>query len=66
MREPYKKSWVRDTFETLVVIGMTFVVQAFQIPTGSMENTLLMGIIQNTIQIGKKILDTHPYFMPLY
>ena len=49
MREPFRKSWARDTFETLVVtvvlalFGMTFVVQAFQIPTGSMENALLIG-----------------------
>ena len=49
MREPFKKSWARDTFESLVVtvvlalFGTSFVVQAFQIPTGSMENTLLIG-----------------------
>ena len=49
MREPFRKSWARDTFESLVVtvvlalFGMTFVVQAFQIPTGSMENALLIG-----------------------
>jgi len=45
---PRKTSW-RDTFESLVVtvilaiFGTTFVVQAFKIPTGSMENTLLIG-----------------------
>lgn len=49
MTEPYKKSSLRDTFESLVVtvilaiFGTTFVVQAFKIPTGSMENTLLVG-----------------------
>jgi signal peptidase I len=49
MAEPYKKSSTRDTFESLVVtvilaiFGTTFVVQAFKIPTGSMENTLLIG-----------------------
>jgi signal peptidase I len=49
MGEPYKKSSVRDTFESLVVtvilavFGTTFVIQAFKIPTGSMENTLLIG-----------------------
>lgn len=49
MTESYKKSSVRDTFESLVVtvilaiFGTTFVVQAFKIPTGSMENTLLIG-----------------------
>ncbi|HZT70211.1 MAG TPA: signal peptidase I [Terriglobia bacterium] len=49
MSEPYQKSSLRDTFESLVVtvilaiFGTTFVVQAFKIPTGSMENTLLIG-----------------------
>lgn len=49
MAEPYQKSSFRDTFESLVVtvvlaiFGTTFVVQAFKIPTGSMENTLLIG-----------------------
>jgi len=49
MAEPYKKSSLRDTFESLVVtvilaiFGTTFVLQAFKIPTGSMENTLLIG-----------------------
>jgi len=49
MAEPYKKSSTRDTFESLVVtvilaiFGTTFVLQAFKIPTGSMEETLLIG-----------------------
>jgi signal peptidase I len=49
MPEPQKKSATRDTIESLVVtvvlaiFGTTFVVQAFKIPTGSMENTLLIG-----------------------
>jgi len=49
MTEAYKKSPTRDTFESLVVtvilaiFGTTFVLQAFKIPTGSMENTLLIG-----------------------
>ncbi|HUY12688.1 MAG TPA: signal peptidase I [Terriglobia bacterium] len=49
MTENFKKSSLRDTFESLVVtvilaiFGTTFVVQAFKIPTGSMENTLLIG-----------------------
>ncbi len=49
MAEPYKKSGIRDTFESLVVtvilaiFGTTFVLQAFKIPTGSMETTLLIG-----------------------
>ena len=49
MAETYKKSSWRDTFESLVVtvilaiFGTTFVIQAFKIPTGSMEKTLLIG-----------------------
>ncbi len=49
MSEPHRKSTVRDTFESLVitvilaVFGTTFVVEAFKIPTGSMEKTLLIG-----------------------
>lgn len=49
MAEPYKKSSTRDTFESLLVtvilaiFGTTFVLQAFKIPTGSMETTLLIG-----------------------
>lgn len=49
MPDELKKSSLRDTFESLVVtvilalFGTTFVVQAFKIPSGSMENTLLVG-----------------------
>ncbi|HTS71799.1 MAG TPA: signal peptidase I [Terriglobia bacterium] len=49
MDEAHGKSSMRDTFESLVVtvilaiFGTTFVLQAFKIPTGSMENTLLIG-----------------------
>ena len=49
MSEPFKKSSTRDTLESLVVtvilaiFGTTFVLQAFKIPTGSMEDTLLIG-----------------------
>jgi len=49
MAKNYQKSSFRDTFESLIVtvilaiFGTTFVVQAFKIPTGSMENTLLIG-----------------------
>jgi signal peptidase I len=45
----YRKSAARDTLESLVVtvilavFGTTFAIQAFKIPTGSMEDTLLIG-----------------------
>ena len=46
---PFKKSVVREYFETIVIAVVlalfmrTFVVQAFKIPTGSMEPNLLIG-----------------------
>ena len=45
----YKKSVPREYFESLVItvilalFGTTFIVQAFKIPTPSMENNLLVG-----------------------
>ena len=47
--EPYRKSTAREYFESIaiaVILALfirTFVVQAFKIPTGSMENNLLIG-----------------------
>src|SRR5215213_10269156 len=44
-----KHSVLREYFESLVVtavmalFGMTFVVQAVKVPTGSMQNTILIG-----------------------
>ena len=45
----FPKSTVREYFESIVIAVIlalfirTFVVQAFKIPTGSMENNLLIG-----------------------
>src|SRR6266516_1273413 len=45
----FRKSTAREYFESIVIAVIlalfirTFVVQAFKIPTGSMENTLLIG-----------------------
>ena len=45
----FKKSTAREYFESIVIAVIlalfvrTFVVQAFKIPTGSMENNLLIG-----------------------
>ena len=45
----FKKSTVREYFESIVIAVIlalfvrTWVVQAFKIPTGSMENNLLIG-----------------------
>src|SRR5512138_1716215 len=49
MAESFKKSTVREYFESIVIAVIlalfvrTFVVQAFKIPTGSMEPNLLIG-----------------------
>ena len=49
MAEPFRKSTVREYFESIVIAVIlalfirTFVVQAFKIPTGSMEENLLIG-----------------------
>jgi signal peptidase I len=49
MTREFKKSTLREYFESIVIAVIlalfirTFVVQAFKIPTGSMENNLLIG-----------------------
>jgi signal peptidase I len=49
MTDTYKKSTIREYFESIVIAVIlalfvrTWVVQAFKIPTGSMENNLLIG-----------------------
>jgi signal peptidase I len=49
MPTPFQKSTVREYFESIVIAVVlalfvrTWVVQAFKIPTGSMENNLLIG-----------------------
>lgn len=59
-----EKSVVREYFELIaetaifVFFVMTFVVQAFQIPTGSMEPTLLIG----DFLLVNKMAYTEPYF----
>jgi signal peptidase I len=62
MDEAPRKSATRDTFESLVVtvilavFGTTFVLQAFKIPTGSMEETLLVG---DHLLVNKFIFANH-------
>ncbi len=49
MAQPFRKSTAREYFESIVIAVIlalfvrTFVLQAFKIPTGSMENNLLIG-----------------------
>ena len=50
MSETYGKSTIREYFESIVIAVIlalfvrTFIVQAFKIPSGSMENNLLIGV----------------------
>ncbi len=56
----FKKSTLREYFESIVIAVIlalfirTFVVQAFKIPTGSMENNLLIGdhLLVNKLVLG--------------
>src|SRR4029078_5240166 len=58
----YRKSRPREYFESLVItvilalFGTTFIVQAFKIPTPSMENNLLVGdhLLVNKFAFGGK------------
>ncbi len=63
-KRPRDKSVVREYFELIaetavfVFFVMTFVVQAFQIPTGSMEPTLLIG----DFLLVNKVVYSNPQF----
>jgi signal peptidase I len=60
MRREFQKSTLREYFESIVIAVIlalfirTFVVQAFKIPTGSMENNLLIGdhLLVNKFALG--------------
>ena len=63
MSGAFKKSTVREYFESIVIAVIlalfirTFVVQAFKIPTGSMENNLLIG---DHLLVNKFVLGPTP------
>src|ERR1044072_4755811 len=60
MRREFRKATLREYFESIVIAVIlalfirTFVVQAFKIPTGSMENNLLIGdhLLVNKFVVG--------------
>jgi signal peptidase I len=60
MTSEFKKSTVREYFESIVIAVIlalfirTFIVQAFKIPTGSMEENLLIGdhLLVNKFAVG--------------
>ena len=62
----YSKSTIREYFDSLVftaiiaLFATTFVVQAFKIPTGSMESNLLIG---DHLLVNKFVYGLHPKFL---
>ena len=73
MRREFRKSTLREYFESIVVAVIlalfirTFVVQAFKIPTGSMENNLLIGdhLLVNKFVFGPSASSIEKMLMPL-
>ncbi len=66
-----KKPWYREWAEALIVAGIlaliirTFVIQAFKIPSGSMEDTLLVGdhLLVNKFIYGTKLPFSEQRYM---
>src|SRR5947207_6551114 len=73
MAEPFKKSIVREYFESIVIAVIlalfirTFVVQAFKIPTGSMEENLLIGdhLLVNKFVFGPTVSQLERKLLPV-
>jgi signal peptidase I len=73
MAESFKKSTLREYFESIVIAVIlalfirTFVVQAFKIPTGSMENNLLIGdhLLVNKMVFGPTVSPIERRTMPV-
>jgi signal peptidase I len=71
--EPFKKSIAREYFESLVIAVVlalfirTFVVQAFKIPTGSMEQNLLIGdhLLVNKFVFGPTRIGVERALLPV-
>jgi signal peptidase I len=71
--EPFKKSVPREYFESLVIAVVlalfirTFVVQAFKIPTGSMEPNLLIGdhLLVNKLVFGPYVSGIERAVLPM-
>jgi signal peptidase I len=71
--KPFRKSTVREYFESIVIAVIlallirTFVVQAFKIPTGSIENNLLIGdhLLVNKFTFGPTASSLERALLPL-
>jgi signal peptidase I len=70
---PARKSTLREYFESIVIAVIlalfvrTWVVQAFKIPTGSMENNLLVGdhLLVNKFVFGPTLADVERAALPI-
>ncbi|MDR1988711.1 MAG: signal peptidase I [Acidobacteriaceae bacterium] len=70
---PFAKSTIREYFESIVIAVIlalfirTFVVQAFKIPTGSMENNLLIGdhLLVNKFIFGPSATGLERMLLPM-
>src|SRR5687768_757711 len=73
MSGTFKKSTIREYFESIVIAVIlalfirTWVVQAFKIPTGSMENNLLIGdhLLVNKFVFAPKVAPGERLFLPI-
>src|ERR1700751_5138599 len=73
MAESFKKSTLREYFESIVIAVIlalfirTFVVQAFKIPTGSMEQNLLIGdhLLVNKLVFGPTVTGLERTVLPM-
>jgi signal peptidase I len=73
MAAAFKKSTAREYFESIVIAVIlalfirTFVVQAFKIPTGSMENNLLIGdhLLVNKFTFGPAASSIERALLPI-
>jgi signal peptidase I len=71
--QDFKKSTLREYFESIVIAVIlalfirTFVVQAFKIPTGSMEENLLIGdhLLVNKLVFGPTATDLERKLLPV-
>src|SRR5207249_6602597 len=73
MTHEFKKSTLREYFESVIIAVImalfirTFVVQAFKIPTGSMENNLLIGdhLLVNKFVVGPTASSLERTLLPV-
>ena len=73
MTTPFKKSTAREYVESVIIAVIlalfirTFGVQAFKIPTGSMENNLLIGdhLLVNKFMVGPTLSSLERTLLPI-